>query len=388
MSNMLPALDLARLSLADVLPSCLASIRGSGENRLGLPGVDSAVVLLVDGLGCDALRFRSGHARFLSRLLNRSNTMFSGFPTTTVAGIGSLATGKPAGTHGLVAYRVRDEDGDRVLNQLTGWDDGMKPETWQRATTVFEQAAAGGVQATAIGPEKFRNSGFTRAVLRGADYVAGRSITDRFEAARRVLDSGGRNLIYVYVSELDVIAHAAGAESVKWLEQLEALDAAVAAFAAGLSSREGFLVTADHGVLDVPEHNHVLFGADERLVAGIRHIGGDPRCLHLYFEPDAPPVARDELVEAWRESEQERAWVATREQAIDAGWFGAVAPEVLPRIGDVIVAARKRVAYYDPRDADEGGPPDQKARRMIGQHGSLTPEETLVPLIRLGAFSR
>ncbi len=385
---MLPALDSARLSLADVLPSCLASIRGSGENRLGLPSADRAIVLLVDGLGSDALRFRSGHARFLANLLDRGSTMFSGFPATTVAGIASLATGQPSGTHGLVAYRVRDEERDRVVNQLTGWDDGMPPETWQRATTVFEQASALGVRTTAIGPEKFRNSGFSKAVLRGADYVAGRSIADRFAAARRVLDAGGAQLIYVYVSELDVIAHAVGAESVKWLEQLEALDGAVAAFASLLGPREGLLVTADHGVLDVPEHSHVLFGDDPRLVAGIRHIAGDPRCLHLYFEPDITAAARDELVQAWRDSEQERAWVASREEAIDAGWFGAVAPEVLPRIGDIIVAARKRVAYYDQRDPEDGGPPDQKARRMIGQHGSLTPEETLVPLIRLGAFTR
>lgn len=313
--------------------------------------------------------------------------MFSGFPATTVAGIASLATGQSSGTHGLVAYRVRDEARDRVVNQLTGWDDGMRPESWQRVPTVFEQAAAAQVKAVAIGPEKFRGTGFTRAVLRGADYVAGRSITDRFDAARDLMDSGGRQLIYLYVPELDVIAHAAGAESTKWLEQLEALDADVAAFAEGLRPREGVLVTADHGVLDVAEHNHVLFGADPRLVAGIRHIGGDPRCLHLYFDPDTPAPEREALLESWRESEHDRAWVVTREQAVESGWFGPVHPEVLPRIGDVIVAARKRVAYYDPRSSAEGGPPDQKARRMVGQHGSLTAEETLVPLIRLGAFS-
>jgi hypothetical protein len=59
-----------------------------------------------------------------------------------------------------------------------------------------------------------------------------------------------------------------------------------------------------------------------------------------------------------------------------------VHPDVLPRIGDVVVAARKRIVYYDSR------PLDQAARNMIGQHGSLTAEERIVPLIRLGAFER
>jgi hypothetical protein len=54
--------------------------------------------------------------------------------------------------------------------------------------------------------------------------------------------------------------------------------------------------------------------------------------------------------------------------------------EVAPRIGDLIVAARKRIAYYDSRAAS------QKGRSMIGQHGSWSPEETTVPLLRFGAY--
>jgi hypothetical protein len=58
-----------------------------------------------------------------------------------------------------------------------------------------------------------------------------------------------------------------------------------------------------------------------------------------------------------------------------------VSEEVLPRIGDVLIAPRTGIAYYDDRLADKG------AQKMIGQHGSLTHEERIVPLIRLGAFA-
>ena len=51
-------------------------------------------------------------------------------------------------------------------------------------------------------------------------------------------------------------------------------------------------------------------------------------------------------------------------------------------IGDVLVAARAAVAYYDDRVRDKG------AQNMVGQHGSLTPEERMVPLLRLGAFAQ
>ncbi|HJX74757.1 MAG TPA: hypothetical protein VJ247_00285, partial [Gaiella sp.] len=84
----------------------------------------------------------------------------------------------------------------------------------------------------------------------------------------------------------------------------------------------------------------------------------------------------------WREAEGGRSWVASRAEAIDAGWFGHdVHPHVAPRIGDILIAARKSIAYYDSRSATP------HARNMVGQHGSFSPEEMNVPLLKFGAFS-
>jgi Type I phosphodiesterase / nucleotide pyrophosphatase len=376
---MLPARQFSALRLADVLPSCLAALTGR-ENRLGLPAVARAVVVLADGLGADTIRQRAGHARFLAARMHKSNVIDGVFPTTTAAGIATLTTGVPPGQHGLVGYRVFDAAGDRILNQLSGWDAGMDPATWQRMRTVFEQAMDAGVPSFAIGQKRYTRSGFTQAVLRGAGYVAAETVADRFQAARRILDEHPCALVYLYVSELDVAAHAKGWESAAWLAGLESLDSELGRFAAGLRRDEGLLVTADHGVIDVPADKHILFDTVPELVAGVRHIGGDPRCVQLYLEPGQSTVTAESLAAAWRVSEGERAWVMTRDEAIDGGWFGLVAPEVGARIGDVIVAARKRVAYYDSREAN------QSARSMIGQHGALTDEELRVPLIRAGAF--
>ena len=377
---MLPARHFSTLRLADVLTSSLAAILGR-PNALGLDGAARAVVVLADGLGVSSLRARAGHARFLSSLLTKASVIDGVFPATTAAGIASLTTGVEPGQHGLVGYRVLDLARDRVVNQLTGWDADVQPASWQRARTVFERATDAGVPSFAIGPKKFTASGFTQAVLRGAGYVPAESVADRFLAARRILDAEPRALVYLYVAELDMAAHAHGWQSDKWLAELEGLDAEVARFAGGLRPDEGLLLTADHGVIDVPATKHVLFDTVPELVAGVRHIAGDPRCLHLYLEPGQETVSADSLAGAWRAVEGERAWIFTRDEAVEAGLFGRVAPEVLPRIGDVIVAARRLIAYYDSRDAN------QAARNMIGQHGSLTDEELRVPLLRSGAFA-
>ena len=373
-----PAGRAHRFRLADVLPNCLDALDGR-RGPLGLEPVTHALVVLVDGLGLAALTERRGHARTLASRLDRDPAIDATFPTTTASALASLATGVDPGRHGLVGYTAPGPDG-RVVNHLNGWDDGSLPTSWQRMPTVFERATAAGHRAIAIGPPRYRDSGFSAAVLRGAEYVGASSMAERFDRAREVL-AGGSALVYLYVPELDTAAHARGWQSDAWVAALEELDAALGGFVPALGPRDGLLVTADHGVVDVPHDDQVI--VDPELLTGVVAVAGEPRCLQLHLAPGADPAAdagaADRLAAAWRAHEGKRAWVATRAEAIAAGWFGEVDPEVVPRIGDVLVAARVRVAYYvDPED---------RGRRMIGQHGSLSPEERTIPLLRFARWS-
>ena len=374
---MLPARIPDAPSLADVLASCLASVQDE-PNVLALPSAERAIVVLVDGLGVDALRARAGHARTLSGALTKSSTMDSGFPSTTATAITSLTTGTLPGRHGMVGYSALDGERDRVVNQLTGWDTWLDPHTWQPEPTLFTTAADERLSAVAIGPERYRDSGFSHAALRGASYLGGASVADRVSRAIEWLRSSGPGIAYLYVPELDVAAHAHGWESAQWTSALETADAALARLAGALGPRDGMLLTADHGILDIPHHAHVLIDEVPGLLDGVRHVAGEPRCLQLHLEPDAD---RGAVLAAWQESEDHRAWVATRDDVIAAGWFGDVSDAVLPRMGDIFVAARKAIAYYDSRTAGS-------ARNMVGQHGSLSPQELRVPLLRFGRFGR
>jgi hypothetical protein len=378
---MLPATKSHRFSLADVLPSCLESLAGR-PNELSLRPVDTALVVLVDGLGASSLAARSGHARTLAPLLTAASTISSKFPTTTASALATLTTGETPGVHGLVGYSVLDAANDRVVNQLTGWDHGLDPVTWQRAPTLFEKAADAGIRSFAIGPSRYRTSGFTAAVLRGSEYRSGATIADRFDEARRTMDEIDGGLLYLYVPELDQAGHARGWQSPEWTEALEQLDSAVRSFTSGLRKREGMLLTSDHGMLDVAESAHILFDTDPTLVDGVRFVAGEPRALQLHFEPDASAAHRTAVLERWKAVEGARSWVLSRDDAIDSGWFGpTVDAEVVPRIGDILVAARKAVAYYDSRSASASG------QHMVGQHGSWSPEESSIPLLRFGAYA-
>jgi hypothetical protein len=366
----LPAAKAHRFSLTDVLRNCFLAVSGERGN-LGLPAVRHAVVLLVDGLGAAALDAHRGYARHL-HAAPRRDTLQTVFPSTTASALASLTTGEAPGRHGLIGYLGFDSSGDRVVNSLTGWD-LIDPATWQRMPTLFEQARDAGIPAFAIGPGRYRDSGFTAAVLRGAEYRSGESVAARLAEVGRIHAATERSLSYVYAPELDMAAHASGLDSDAWRAALEEVDAAVGPFAARLGRDAGLLVTADHGGLDIPREAQIV--VDPALLGGVRHVSGEPRCLALHLETGVDPSA---VAARWQEAEGARAWVATRDEVVAAGFFGAVDADVLPRIGQVIVAARKRVAFYlDPLD---------RGRGMVGQHGSLTAEEIAVPLLRFGAF--
>jgi predicted AlkP superfamily pyrophosphatase or phosphodiesterase len=197
-----------------VLASCLHAMRGE-SNILRVKPVRSAIVTVVDGLGVANLRERAGHARTLAAALGKYSIARTGGPTTTAAALASLTTGTAPGQHGIVGYSILDPAADRLVNQLSGWGGSVDPASWQRRPTLFE--TANDVRSVVIGQSRYRDSGFTAAVLRGAEYMSVDDIAARFAAAARVTLERAATLVYLYIPELDMAAHAEGtARPLSW----------------------------------------------------------------------------------------------------------------------------------------------------------------------------
>ncbi len=368
-----------RNSLAEVMTSAAAALGANGfKNVLQLPPARRVCVVMVDGLGKALLKQRGGHAPFLRQAMENSRTLGSAFPSTTAASLASLGTGLAPGMHGMVGYDVLDPDQDKVVNQLGGWDAKVDPHLWQPHPTVFEQVAEH-LPVTTVSLPRFADSGMTRAALRGSAFRPGATSHARTLAAAEALAATDQALVYLYFNELDKAGHRFGAASGQWGSELEELDSDMRRLARQLPADTLLLLTADHGMLDVAEEFRFDYSADPALVAGVRHTAGEPRLVHLYFEPDATAAHREQTAAAWRAAYGNQAWIFTRDEAINRGFFGQVDPRVLPRIGDLMVAAREPVAFYDTRRVPE------TAMSVVGQHGSLTKAEREVPLLTLAA---
>ncbi|GAB3601909.1 alkaline phosphatase family protein [Microbacterium aureliae] len=371
MSLSLPADPSGSRSLTGLVGEMAAAL--DGESTWFGPA-RSAIVFVVDGLGARNLSARAGHARFLSRAAGRRATARTVFPSTTASALSSLLTGRGVGEHGIVGYRARIPGTARAANQLRGWDTGELPEGWFRSTSHTE----GERPFFAVSKAEYQGTGFTAVTLGGARFHGVDDLEERVATAADLAATTPGSLTYLYTPDLDALGHRLGWESDEWTAALERVDAAAADLHRRSGTEVGVVVTADHGMVDVPRHRHVLLGDGDGLTDGVMLIGGEPRMLHLYAEPGAEAG----VLERWRGAESHRSWVMSRDEAVGAGLFGqSVAPEVRARIGDVLVAARGGIAYYDDRESDKG------PQRMVGQHGSLTDEERVVPLIPLGAFA-
>jgi hypothetical protein len=375
-------------SLSDLMPAVARSLdvelphSGAQPDDRLVPALrfaptNRACVLLVDGLGDLLLRERAGHAPFLRGRLDSIATISAGFPTTTATSMGSLGTGLPPGSHGLLGYEVLDPERDELLNELS-WHPDVDPRRWQPQPTVLQHAAAAGVEVVRIGPGFFDGSGLTEAALRGGRFVAANSLDDRVDAALSALRTAPRTLVYVYWGDVDKVGHVEGCESWQWGEELAKVDAAVRRLVGGLPRDATLHVTADHGMVDIPHENRLDLAHEPDLAQGVRHAGCEPRCLQLYCEAGEA----GSVLETWTQRLGGRADIVPRDAAVAAGWFGLVAPQLLARIGDVIVACGDGLAVMDSRRQRP------EVLRLRGLHGSLSPQESLVPLLTVAGSER
>ena len=390
--------------------------------RLGLDQLGDAqapiVMVLVDGLGWQMLRERAGHTPNLRRLLADSDYLHTCAPSTTAAALTTLATGVYPGAHAMVGYAVRDPllrghlgaghvpgPGD-VFDLITFKNSSHDPLTWQSVPTLIERAnakanAGCGPQlgAVSIGRSKFAGSGLSLAAWRGFKHIGVDALDQRPYQAYRAIKEGAK-LVYLYVGELDHAGHNHGWHSDKWLEALEALDAMVGQLFRRLPAGTRIVLTADHGMVDTDRHHRIDLAKEKELAKDVVAVAGESRFLQLYVADDvaSAPAAgspglgvagargvcgvvenngREELAQSvakrWAEFLGDRAiWVGTD----PAPLMGPLSPGARAAVGDVLVALNDNWTVVDSRVQSF------HATQLIGVHGSLTPVELEVPLIK------
>jgi type I phosphodiesterase/nucleotide pyrophosphatase len=343
--------------IAGVVPALLGA-RPADWLPAPVEGARSVVLLVLDGLGWHSLQSHCHLAPTMAGLAGGAITTV--VPSTTAAALTSITTGSPPARHGMVGYRMRV--GGQVLDVLR-WrvPEGRPPQP--------EDVASGpaflGKPVNVVTRAEFARTGFTAAHMQGARLVGWRTTATLVEHVRRLVEAG-EPLVYVYYDGIDKVAHEYGLLDGFYPAEVAATDGLVGDLLEALPASTALVLTSDHG--QVHYQGQVSLQPVAPMVAA---YAGDGRFRYLY----ARPGAEAELARAAAECFDDRAWVFTREQLVDEGWLGPEPPSgpVLSRVGDVTLAAREPVAFADPTHPREA--------ELVAGHGSLTPDEMLVPLL-------
>jgi hypothetical protein len=328
------------------------------------------LLFLIDGFGFDTLSQYADVMPTMSRMFNHGLVQTS-FPSTTATSLATLTTGELPGVHGMLGYTVQvPRSGGRLLNALK-WDERVDPENWQPVETLFQRASAIGISVTHVAAKRYENSGFTRAVFRGAEYKGANVVADLVSETKQALQKTP-SFVYLYVNDLDNAGHSDGVGSDKWIAALSAIDQMVSQLMKEVPKGTRIWVTSDHGMINVQEK--IIIGQDNSLLTGVSVIAGEPRARHLYLESDSVQ-AREDAASLWQQYLQEKALVLTREEAISSNLFGAqLSADAVDRMGEVIAIARGGLVLLDPERADQES-------AMVGHHGGDSEIESQVGLL-------
>ena len=347
-TNVVPAL----LHPPDAAPAWLPALAHDARQ---------VVLLVIDGLGWNQLTERRALAPTLVDMQGGPITTVA--PSTTATALTSITTGLPPGEHGVVGYRIAVEG--EVLNVLRWSTPHGDARTTIPPAKVQPLPAFEGQRPPAVTRTEFASSGFTQAHLDSVRFTGYRTLgTLVAEVAR--LAHEGEPLVYAYYEGLDKVSHEYGLGA-QYDEELRGINQLVATLLDRLPRGTVLLVTADHGQVEVGDR---VLSLPSDVITHLALQSGEGRFRWLH----ARAGRTDALLEAATSLLGEHAWVRSRDQAIEEGWYGPVVTEAAAgRLGDVLLAAKGDVAFDDPADT---GP-----YVLVGRHGSLTEDEILVPLL-------
>ncbi len=360
--------------------------------------VKCIVLLILDAVGYRQLQhYRDTESSLFSRLAlkGRLVPITSVFPSTTVSALTSIWTGQPPLGHGFLGTKMLLPKQGVLANmlkmvpaayggggKLEDW--GWEPDEFIRVPSLAARLGAAGIRTVAHTRLSFIGSSLTRIFLRGMDEVRGYvGLSDLWLNLRRTLterQANQRLFIDAYWGGVDNVGHVYGPTGAYLPSAMRHIARSFEEdFLARLpkEAREDTLliVTADHGQIATPPERVVHLPDHPALQETLLlPPAGESRAAYFYAKPGQKDALRDYVTEHLAD----RFALQETERALEIGLFGplgALTPHLRARLGNMLLIAKDDSRLTMREKKKESG------IQLRGHHGSLTPEEMLVPLL-------
>ena len=361
-------------------------------------GSTQIVVALMDAVGLNMFeRWVDGRAKSLRPLVSAGmlGALTSVVPSTTSAALTTLWTGHSPAEHGVLGYELFLREYGLVANMITHAPAsyagqigslshaGFDPDTFLPVPTIGPHLSASGIETHAFLHHSIAGSGLSRMHYPAVALHSFANLPDLWISVRQLLEvqSERRRLIWTYFGDVDNLAHRHGPND----ERVEAVfgqfaDSLIANLVDPLTpeARKNTLLVlmADHGQVTTRKDPHFELRNHPDLVRRLHMLPtGENRLPYLYPRPGQTDAVEEYMQRTWPRMFK----MMSSEHALHSGLFGPGEPAkaARSRIGDRLALGQGEGYLWW---ADKDNP-------LLGRHGSVMPEEMLVPflVVRLDA---
>ncbi|OGA60555.1 MAG: hypothetical protein A3G81_08755 [Betaproteobacteria bacterium RIFCSPLOWO2_12_FULL_65_14] len=367
-------------SLVNLIASVVEGCGGRPRHKplSALPAAEVAaarnvVLFLIDGLG-DNYLMRQARGELARR---RRGGITSVFPSTTASAVTTTYTGCTPLEHGLTGWFTYFGEAGYVAAPLLFRTRGenvplrAKGFTPQRAFPAEPYFASLARRSFVVTYRQIIDSDYNVRHCAGAERRAHETLDELVDQVEAAVKAGPEpKFVYAYWPEYDALSHRLGSLGPEAAAEFARIDAAFGKLVARLSGTGTLIVaTADHGFMDAPLEESLDLPAS--LASMLRFpLCGERRIAYCHVhDPQAfAAKARDWL--------GERGDVRRSAELVEEGWFGPGEPHprFAERVGDVALVMRGRHTVKD-------WTPGEPRHLHIGNHGGLSEDEMMIPLI-------
>ena len=362
-----------------------------------LEETNKLILLIIDGFGFNQLfRYYKQH-KFFSKLTKKGTVspITSVFPSTTANAITTINSGLTPQEHGLPEWFVYFKEIDQIINTIHFkplgskqkdelLEQGVNPKILYNGKTIHQKLKKEKVKTFTFIDESIAHSAYSKMVFKGSTIKPAITNSDLIVKLRKTLEkTKGPGYYYVYLGNLDSIAHRYGPHTEEYRTELASIsyllqEELVEKLDQKTSRESLLLVTADHGQMNIDPQKTIYLNKYKKLQQNFQKSQnnkiilptGSPRDVFLHIKPDKIEEIRDFLTQELKE----KAEIIETKDALNNGLFGTGKPkdEFLNRIGNLLILphADHTIWYKNPKG---------RTFDLLGFHGGLNSEEMLVP---------
>jgi len=336
----------------------------------------NVVFILLDGLGLNLINRLPGDSFLLSHLRGQLNATC---PSTTAAALTTVTTGMYPSQHGVTGwFTYLPQHGltammlpfsERGTNQPL-LSRGIRPEDLLPPPLLPKMT----YRPLTLVPTYIANTPYnvySRGGTSGQGYEKIQDAIDHVIAA--VVTARTPAYVHLYLHDVDTLCHHVGVNHDSVVPLVLGIDAELERLEEAIRGRARIVITADHGLIDVPKPDQsLLFAGDALLEMLLAPPTGDARMPIFHVKEGQ----RRPFVELFQQRYGDGMVLLSIEQVEQMELLGPapIAPAAKRRFGDFIAFPTRAatIAFHPP-----GKPPGEL---YLAVHGGLSPQEMKVPL--------